>query len=212
MIFDKAKAKEDLEGAISENSEHSLLAVLKKNTFLFADIYYRQWGIQPVFSEVPFGSDYRCDFCWLNDNSDGPEWTLVEIEKPVVRLFNQNGDPSSKLNHAIEQIRSWDRYFQLNNAEKARIFGAVSKFRFVLVVGTQNEWSTKEASLWKSHFNANNNIEIRSMETFNKALRSYNEDPNNLSFEQYPKAKKSSELSAYISSNTYLDHWKVQYA
>ncbi len=75
--------------------------------------------------EVSFGGKYRSDFVWLNDNSDGPEWVLVEIEKPRIKLFTKKGEPSAELNHAIEQVRSWIRYFNENPSEKSRIFGAV---------------------------------------------------------------------------------------
>lgn len=74
MVFNKEKVREELLEIIADNSERRLLALVKENSFLLFDIYSRKYGIQPNFSEVPFGRKYRCDFCWLNDNSDGPEW------------------------------------------------------------------------------------------------------------------------------------------
>lgn len=208
MTFDKNEVREQITCIFEENSEQALLALLKKNSFLFSDIYSRQYGIQPNFAEVPFGTKYRCDFCWLNDNSDGPEWVLVEIEKPKIILFNSSGEPSAQLNHAIEQVRSWDRYFKTNPHEKSRIFGAVARFRHVLIVGLKEDWASNPASVWKSHFNSDGNIEIRSMDTFIKSLDRFNEDPKFLSFEQYPASKSSSELSAYCNNSDYLLHWK----
>jgi hypothetical protein len=207
-IFDKDQVKKRLQSAFTNSSEHELLSVLKDNSFLFLDIYPRRWGVQPNFSEVPFGSKYRCDFCWLNDNSDGPEWVLVEVENPQIQLFNRSGEPTAKLTHAIEQVRSWDRYFLTNPAEKSRIFGAVSRFRYVLVVGTKEDWETQAASVWKSHFNSTGNIEIRSMDTFFKSLERFHEDPTYPSFEQHPVSRKSSELSIYCSEYKYISHWK----
>lgn len=74
----------------------------------------------------------RCDLAWLNDNSDGPEWVLMELEKPKMRIFNANGTPSSELNNAIEQVKTWQRYFNEIPSEKKRIFGAVAKFSFFI--------------------------------------------------------------------------------
>lgn len=135
MVFDLVKVKEQLKNARVKSSERELLQLLKENSFLFSELFSRHWGIQPIFSEVSFGNNFRCDFCWLNDNSDGPEWVLVEIEKPNVRLFNKKNEPSAELNHGIEQVKSWQRYFNFYPAEKSRIFGAVSKFRYILVIG-----------------------------------------------------------------------------
>jgi hypothetical protein len=208
MIFDKDNTRKLLDRAFKNNSEHELLSVLKDNSFLFSDIYSRQWGVQPNFTEVSFGNRYRCDFCWLDDNSDGPEWVLVEVEKPKVQLFTAKNEPSSVLNHAIEQVRSWDRYFLMNPMEKSRIFGAVARFRFVLIVGEKSAWDGQNESVWKSHFNASGNIEIRSMNTFYKSLERYREDPNHLSFEQHPRSRNASELPKYCSEYEYLKHWK----
>ena len=72
MDFDLEKVREQLVKARSNSSERELLQLLKENSFLFSELFSRHFGIQPVFSEVSFGNNFRCDFCWLNDNSDGP--------------------------------------------------------------------------------------------------------------------------------------------
>jgi hypothetical protein len=72
MSFNVEQVKIQLESAFTNNSEVELLKVLKNNSFLLHGLYTRKFGIQPNFSEVPFGSKLRCDFCWLNDNSG---WT-----------------------------------------------------------------------------------------------------------------------------------------
>ena len=101
-----ARVCAELTTAFEENSEQKLLSVLKDNSFLFYELYSRKYGIQPVFREINFGGELRCDFAWLNDNSDGPEWVLVEVEKPKMKLFTQKNEPTSELNHAIEQVKS----------------------------------------------------------------------------------------------------------
>ena len=80
-----------LKAAFESNSETQLLKILKSNSFLFYELYDRKYGIQPNFCEVPFGEELRCDFAWLNDSSDGPEWVLVEIEKPLVQKPDLSG-------------------------------------------------------------------------------------------------------------------------
>ncbi|MFI5158658.1 MAG: hypothetical protein ACHQF4_07310 [Sphingobacteriales bacterium] len=65
------------------------MKVLKDSSFLFYDLYSRKWGIQPIFIALTFGTEFKCDFVWLNDNSSGLEWVLVEIEAPKCRFLKQ---------------------------------------------------------------------------------------------------------------------------
>lgn len=66
----------------------------------------------------------------------------MELEKPKMRIFNNNGKPTSELNGAIEQVKTWQRYFGEHPAEKRRIFGEVAKFRLILVAGDKNQMGT----------------------------------------------------------------------
>jgi hypothetical protein len=79
---------------------------LKAKSFLFYDLYKRKYRIHPVFSEVSFGGVYKTDFVRLNDDSDGPEWVLVEIEKPRMNLFKENDYAAAPLNNATDQMKT----------------------------------------------------------------------------------------------------------
>lgn len=179
-VWDIPKVEIDLQAAFDNNSETDLLKVLKDNSFLFFHLYSRKGGIQPVFREISFGAKLRCDYAWLNDNSDGPEWVLIELEKPKMRIFNANGKPTSELNGAIEQVKTWQRYFYENPAEKSRIFGAVAKFRFVLVAGDKKEWENEDAMKWRAYHNTTSAIELRTADVFSRALEDYKN--NQMSF------------------------------
>ena len=184
------------------------MKLLKENSFLFSEIFTKQWGIQPIFSEVSFGDNFRYDYCWLNDNSDGPEWVLVKIEKPNIKLFNQKNEPTAELNHGIEQVKSWKRYFEFYPAEKRRIFGAVNKFRYILIAGEKEGWDTRNASLWRAHENRND-IEIRSMDIFDRAIERYEKNPDHFwNFEENSKVLNSTKLQIYWEENPYIMHWR----
>ena len=208
--WDIARVRAELTTAFEENSEQKLLSVLKDNSFLFYELYSRKYGIQPVFREINFGGELRCDFAWLNDNSDGPEWVLVEVEKPKMKLFTQKNEPTSELNHAIEQVKSWERYFEENPSEKKRIFGAVALFRFILIVGDKESWETNFASKWRIHNNKKTGIEIRTSDVFWRALKVLEQHPEEFwSFAEHPKTMPPSELQKYWSSYDYImDHWR----
>lgn len=198
----------DLQKCFAENSEIELLKVLKKNSFLFYELYSRKWGIQPLFHEVEFGNKLRCDFTWLNDNSDGPEWILLEVEQPNLPLFTKNNKPTQKLNNAIEQVKSWRRYFDENPSEKKRIFGAVSKFRYVIVGGDLLEWQKEFPSKWRID-NNKNEIEIHSFNVFERALKILKDRPDDLwSFQEYPISKNSTELQPFWENESWMDNWR----
>jgi hypothetical protein len=200
----------DLRKAFQNNSEADLLMLLKNNTFLFYELFTRKYGIQPIFHEISFGARLRCDFAWLNDNSDGPEWVLVEIEKPCNQLFTKDDVPTADLNKGIEQVRSWQMYFDENPNEKRRIFGAVSRFRYVLVVGSSESWQESTAAKWRSHYNKTNHIEIRSCGVFDKALESLRKHPDDFwSFQEYPTTQGDANLIDYWKNYSYMDHWRT---
>lgn len=208
-VWDIAKAEKGVKDAINNDSEVDLLAVLKQNSFLFYDLHFRKHGVQPIFHEVNFGAKLRCDFAWLNDNSSGPEWVIVEIEKPSMRLFTKAEKPATELNSALEQVRSWDRYFKEHRDEAKRIFGAVAKFRYILVAGSHQDWATEQASRWRVHHHSISEIEIKSMDTFLKSIAAYKQNPQDMwSFEKHPITYSFSELEAYWQGYGYMDHWR----
>ncbi|UJB31352.1 Shedu anti-phage system protein SduA domain-containing protein [Chromobacterium sp. Beijing] len=201
--------KEELDSAFTKNSEVDLLTILKNNSILFYKLHLRKHGIQPIFAEVPFDNELRCDFCWLNDNSDGPEWVLVEIEKPNLKIFTQKGTPTSEANHAIEQVKSWRRHFEKNPDSKKRIFGAVAKFRYILVMGSREDWQKEQTSSWRSDFNKESNIEIRSSQIFYDALKLYTEHEEEFwSFIEHKVARPSTQLKSFWRESSYISQWR----
>ena len=207
--WDINRAEKEVLAAFDANSESNLLRVLKDNSFLFYELYDRKYGIQPVFREISFGAKLRCDFAWLNDNSDGPEWVLVEIEKPKMRIFNSDNKPSAELNGAIEQVKSWDRYFLDNPLEKRRIFGAVAKFKFILVAGDGESWSGENAIKWRNHNNSTSNIKIRSTDIFTRAIQKIKDIPKEFwSFEEHPTTLEFSKLEDYWKGYGYMDRMR----
>lgn len=209
LPWNSQQVEVELLAAYAADSETDLLKVLKDNSFLFYDLFSRKWGIQPVFRELNFGTKFRCDFAWLNDNSSGPEWVLVEVEKPQMKLFRSDGKPTTYLNNAIEQIKSWDRYFEEHNGEARRIFGAVAQFRFILVAGSGEDWRAHDAQKWRLYNQTHSNIEIRSMDTFLKSLNVLKEYPGEMwSFTEHPLTLPPANLEGYWQNDSYLNHWR----
>lgn len=210
LVWDKEKVRDKLTTVLAEGTEQALLEILRDNSFLFYELYDRKHAIQPAFREVMFGEKLRCDFAWLNDKSDGPEWVLVEVEHPRLQLFTKDKKPSAQLHHALDQVTSWKDYFERNPNERARIFGAVARFRFILVVGDKKSWESPHAHKWRALRNKDSGIEIRSTDVFLRALDVLDKHPELFwSFQEHPKVRLPSELSEYLESNDYIQTMKA---
>jgi len=209
MPWNIDEVRAELSSAFDENSETQLLNVIRENSFLLWELYDRKYGIRAPFREISFGGELRCDFAWLNDNSDGPEWVLVELESPHMPLFRNDGYPTAELNHGLEQIKSWRRYFDDNPGEKRRIFGAVARFRYILVAGSGTDWATDHARKWRVDHNRTDPIEIRSSDIFIRALELLEERQNDFwSFEENPVTLSQAELRPFWEADGYMGTWR----
>ena len=66
-----------------------------------------------VHPQALLGAEYRTDF--VIETYD-KLYKLVEIEKPTDRLYLNNGDPSSALTHAEQQVLDWQGWVRRNLA------------------------------------------------------------------------------------------------
>ena len=200
-----------LRSAYESGLEVELLKVLKGNTFLFYDIFRRKYSPGPVFHEVGFGN-LRCDFAWLNDDSSGPEWTLVEVESPSMPLFRQNGKPSHKLNGALDQVKSWRRHFETYPGDRRQIFGAVAKFRYILIAGMPDDWQERKAMGWSADNNRTSEIEVRSFGTFDRSLAVLRQSPSEMwAFEREPVSLSPSRLQGYWEKHNYITRMREMF-
>ena len=102
----------------SKARESKLQEFLASHSYFFSgliDVY----SPSPLYSKVKIGHDYEVDFAWLQFDSFGPEWHLVEMENPGSALFTKSGEPSAALSQAMQQARDWCAWIH-DHAESAR--------------------------------------------------------------------------------------------
>ena len=87
--------------------EHVLQTYLTNHPILLNPSY------RAVHPQFRLGAEYIADFAI--ETYDG-NYTLVEIEKPTDRLYLNNGDPSSALTHAEQQVLNWQSWVRQNVA------------------------------------------------------------------------------------------------
>lgn len=117
-----AAAQDELRVLLDNDaSEHQLQALLERRPGLL--LYVLLGGFYPVasprsalFSKVKLGETHETDFAYVNTNSAGARWVLVEIEKSHAMMFTKAGDPAAAMTHAIRQITDWRSWIQDNRA------------------------------------------------------------------------------------------------
>ncbi len=82
-------------------SEEEVQNYIEQNPILLAP-----FAPSRVFRKPPILNKYRADFGLLSSKS---RLTLVEIERPSMKLFTKSGKPSGELQTPLDQVRSWFR-------------------------------------------------------------------------------------------------------
>ena len=111
---------EDFKRALaSARNERPLQAFLERHPEIMGSLMGGHLG-RWVVPQKRLGSEHVTDFVIGDCSSSGLHWIAVELESPVARMFNKNGDPSSKLTHAIRQIQDWRSWLSDNRAYAQR--------------------------------------------------------------------------------------------
>jgi hypothetical protein len=87
-------------------SERDLQVFLEANPMLLVqplDGGHGRW----VVPHKRLGGEHVTDFMIAEKSSIGFEWTAVELESPLARMFKKDGDPTAALTHAVRQIQDW---------------------------------------------------------------------------------------------------------
>jgi hypothetical protein len=207
-VWDVSAAQAVLQAAVAANDPEEVKAVIRDNSFLLFDIYERKMGALPIFHEVAFGS-HTADFTWLDDASNGPRWFLLKVGAPDLLVFDAGGKINPLLLEAIEEVKAWANYFELQPAEKKRLFGYVSSFRFRLIIGNAEQWQTEAAQRWRMQHNNTSFVEVRSYNTFELSLAEIADKPTDFyRFNRFHKTSGPHDLETFWKSYGYMDDYR----
>ncbi len=122
----------------------------------------------PLYSKIRLGSEYEVDFAFFDAGSSGAEWYLIELERPRARLFNQRGDPSGELTHAIAQVRSWQRWIERNRSAAQEIMPEIDRPMGVVFMGRRRELDSSSARerLRALNIEHRSHVEVRTLDRF----------------------------------------------
>lgn len=121
-------AQAELRGLLDRRaSEHELQAMLEAHPGLL--LYALLGGFYPaatprsaLFAKVRLGEKHETDFAFVNTNSAGARWVLVELERSHALMFTKKGDPAADLSHALRQVTDWRTWIQDNRGYAENAF------------------------------------------------------------------------------------------
>ena len=136
-----------------ETSENNVQKFIERNPVLLSPFNAKKLFLKPSILGI-----YEADFAILDATNT---LIFVEIEKPRLPLFQQNGHPTAKLNHAYEQVRDWLLKYNTSSREILNRMGLqeqdVNAVKGHVIAGTLEE---SDKIKYQNHQkkNENNNI------------------------------------------------------
>ncbi|MFB3889422.1 MAG: Shedu anti-phage system protein SduA domain-containing protein [Candidatus Bathyarchaeia archaeon] len=127
--------------------------------------------VKRIFPKKSLGGENIPDLIVL---LPGPSYLVVEIEKPGVKLFTRNGDPTADLTHAQQQVRNYLSWIVEESAYfRKRGFPNIStaNTRGLVIIGTSSSLNLQERRMLEFiNSEVQNRYEIK---TFDKVCEDY---------------------------------------
>ena len=121
----------------TSSREEEIQNFLKKNPIL----------IQPCTQIIPkqkLGEDFITDFVLVNMLDQGVIYTLVEIEKPTMKVLTKRGEFSAEFKHAEKQILDWKIWIQDNSDYLQRKLKDFRDPKYLIIGGRSKNLSEDE--------------------------------------------------------------------
>jgi len=155
-----------LDSKVREGKIHEFLA---SHSYFFNGIL-DLYSHSPLYSKIKLGHDYEVDFAWLNHDSFGAEWRLVEIEGARSMLFTKSGNPSAILTHAIQQIRDWLGWIHDHAEYVRKLMPKIDYPWCYLFLGRRCEITpTNQKKLKRLRYDYSMQVEIHTLDWFARA-------------------------------------------
>ena len=122
-------------------NENAVQTCLTSNPILFGPDY------KQIIPKHRFGAEFEFDYALVRHSGI---IDLVEIESPSLRLFNKNGNPSSHLIHAEQQVLDWLLWAESNNSYAQKALPGLSSPIGFVVIGRAQTLDEKDRSKLKA--------------------------------------------------------------
>lgn len=139
--------KTALKTAESCRSEKPMQEVLEVNPLVLVSFVspHRVWVFPRQALGKALGGGWQPDFLVCDWNSNGPEWTIIELESPSARAVNSGGI-SDKLRKAQQQVSDYRRHLKENwkDLQLNGLVGSHRQGRSRIVIGRREKYDTRD--------------------------------------------------------------------
>jgi hypothetical protein len=106
------------------------------------------------------GEDFVTDFVLVATTSQGPTYTLVELERASHPVLTEDLALASPVGHAIRQTRDWDVWLEKNKAYVQNKLPGFETPRYMVVIGRSVEFTEKQKEYMRSYNREWKNLEL----------------------------------------------------
>jgi hypothetical protein len=142
-----AEFSKALNAAEETRSEKPMQQFLERNPVVLVSILsaHRVWVFPRQTLGNVLGGGWQPDFLVCDWTSNGPEWTIVELESPTARAINRGGI-SHKCREAQQQISDYRRHLSKNwkDLELNGLIGTDQQARSWIIIGHREDYSTRD--------------------------------------------------------------------
>lgn len=106
------------------------------------------------------GEDFVTDFVLVASTTQGPTYTLVELERASHTVLTKDFTLASPVSHAIKQTRGWDVWLEKNKAYVQNKLPGFETPRYMVVIGRSTEFTEDQKTYMRSYNREFRNTEL----------------------------------------------------
>ncbi|GDY13317.1 hypothetical protein LBMAG53_21950 [Planctomycetota bacterium] len=131
--------------------ERPLQKFLEKHPFILQIQFCSAWNFVMLLPQINLGGKYIPDFMLITGHSG--KWIIhfIEIESPMVSVFNKDGTYAKKTNYAIKQITDWAIWTENNREAYIDILASIVGKRTAFTNGFTPDMRANRHSIENNH-------------------------------------------------------------
>lgn len=159
-----------------EGSEESFQRVITAHPALLGALVIGNWATY-VIPKPRLGAEYVPDYLVLGINSNGPNWILVEIERPTHNISLQSGQHSGETRHAISQIVDWREWLidNVSYAQRQGFVGLTTNSHGLVIIGRDTPSPVRQGSRVNTEWESR--IAVHSWDWLLRTAQTFSADP-----------------------------------
>ena len=135
--------------------EEEVQQFLKEYPFLIRQSMY-------VYPKQKLGEDFVTDFILVNMLDQGPKYTLVEIERPSMRILTEGNEFTAEFKHAEKQILDWIIWLEQNQDYIQRRLERFESPSYLIIGGRSKDMTEEEKRYIRAWNRSQKNTEFLS--------------------------------------------------